>query len=217
MPAYQDAGNAYQSAGSAYQDGAALVAVPDVVGQTQASGTTELEADAFVVAVATAYSSTVATGLIISQSPAAGSMQPSGATVTITVSLGPEGSSGGWFTFLNTYEHQQAKRRAEAKRRRELEEETERIEDATDREIAQLLRVQEAQDAKRQNLARLTELARQNADLEAARQYSERVAKAYQAVLEKGSIAAAERLEKELRRAKDEEEFLLLAIMLLTE
>lgn len=138
-------------------------------------------------------------------------------SVTVVAVTATSRPVGGWLTFLNTYEQQSARRREEARKRRELEEETEQIEDSTDREIAQLLRVQEAKDAKRANLARLTELARQNADLEAARQYSERVAKAYQAVLEKGSIAAAERLEKELRKAREEEDFLLLAIMLLIE
>ena len=69
------------------QQGAA-VTVPNVVGQSQASGTTTLEGDGFVVAVATAYSSSVAEGLIISQSPAAGAEAGEGSTVTITVSLG---------------------------------------------------------------------------------------------------------------------------------
>jgi hypothetical protein len=90
MPAYQDAGLAYQSAGLAFQDGASLVEVPDVVGETQAAGTLELETALFDVAVTTAYSPTVAIGLIISQSPAGGEDAPEGATVTITVSLGPE-------------------------------------------------------------------------------------------------------------------------------
>lgn len=64
------------------------VTVPDVVGQTQASGTTELEGEGFVVAVATAYSSSVAAGVIISQAPIAGAQALPGSTVTITVSLG---------------------------------------------------------------------------------------------------------------------------------
>lgn len=66
------------------------VVIPDVVAQSQASGTAELEGDGFVVAVATAYSSTVAAGDIISQSPAAGIEAPAGSTVTITVSLGDQ-------------------------------------------------------------------------------------------------------------------------------
>lgn len=72
---------------------AVLVEVPDVVSQSQASGTSELEGEGFVVAVQTAYSDTVASGDIISQSPTAGSEAAEGSTVTITVSLGPEPES----------------------------------------------------------------------------------------------------------------------------
>ena len=66
------------------------VEVPDVVGETQAQATTDLEAVLFVVAVQTAYSASVAVGLVISQDPIGGSFAASGSTVTITVSLGPE-------------------------------------------------------------------------------------------------------------------------------
>ena len=202
------------------EEAADLVEVPDVVGETQSAGTTTLETALFVVAVATAYSASVASGNIISQSPTAGSFAAEGSTVTITVSLGrePEAeATGGWFAFLNTYERQLADRRDRERKRRELEEETDRIEDATDRQIAQLLREQEAKDARRAELERLTALARSNADIEAARQYSERVAKALQAAIERGTLEAAQRLEKELRKAQEEEQFLLLAIMLAAE
>jgi hypothetical protein len=67
-----------------------LVEVPDVVGQTQASGTAELEGVAFVVSVQNAYSGSVAAGDIISQSPTAGTQRPEGSVVFIVVSLGPE-------------------------------------------------------------------------------------------------------------------------------
>lgn len=76
--------------GPVWQGSAALVEVPDVIGETQAAGTATLEGVAFVVAVETAYSSTVAAGLIIEQSPAAGIEAAEGSTVTITVSLGPQ-------------------------------------------------------------------------------------------------------------------------------
>lgn len=69
----------------------AAATVPDVVGQTEANGTLELEGDGFVVAVVTAASSTVAAGLIISQDPVAGSSAAPGSTVTITVSTGDTG------------------------------------------------------------------------------------------------------------------------------
>lgn len=66
-----------------------LIAVPNVVGLTQAAATTALTAAGFVVAILTTYSSTVALNVVISESPAAGSLQPSGLTITLVVSLGP--------------------------------------------------------------------------------------------------------------------------------
>src|SRR5688572_26932117 len=73
---------------------AELVEVPDVVGETQAAGTTTLEGVGFVVSVSTAYSAGVAVGLIISQSPEGGEFAASGSTVAIVVSLGPQSQGG---------------------------------------------------------------------------------------------------------------------------
>lgn len=73
----------------------APVEVPDVVGETQANGTTTLEGEGFVVAVATAYSNVVPAGTIISQDPAGGEFAAVGSTVTITVSLGEQPVSTG--------------------------------------------------------------------------------------------------------------------------
>lgn len=71
-----------------------VTVVADVVGQTQASGTTQLSSDGFLVSVVTAYSATVATGIIISQDPVSGTQAATGSTVTITVSLGPQVDHG---------------------------------------------------------------------------------------------------------------------------
>ena len=197
------------------------VEVPDVVGETQAAGTTELETALFVVSVATAYSDLVAEGLIISQSPEGGEFAASGSTVTITVSLGPEPvvvsddqPTGGWL-FLNLYEAEQRRRRKRDKERRELEEETDRIEDELDRAIAQELRKQEAIDEKRDNLNRLKEIAKKNADLEAVRAYSERVHTAFVRALAQENYSALEALDRELRRAQEEEDFMAQALMIL--
>lgn len=80
----------------------APVEVPDVVGETQAAGTATLEGEGFTVVVATAYSSVVPVGEIISQEPEGGEFASAGSIVTITVSLGEQpapatgvGSSGG--------------------------------------------------------------------------------------------------------------------------
>src|SRR5687767_4565893 len=125
---------------------AVLVEVPDVVGETQAAGTTELETALFVVSVTTAYSPSVAVGLIISQDPEGGQFASEGSTVTITVSLGPEPvseeTSGGW-QFLIDYELERRRRREREKRQQALEAETDEIQDDLDRAIAQELRKQE--------------------------------------------------------------------------
>jgi hypothetical protein len=196
------------------------VEVPDVVGDTQAAGTLELETALFVVSVTTAYSPSVALGLIISQDPIGGTFAASGSTVEIVVSLGPEPvvvppsaaeeSSGGW-AFHNAYDLELRRRRKRKKEQEELEAETERIEDELDRNIAQLMREQEAIDAKREDLNRLKELAQKHADLEAARQYSERVATAFARALAQGNFSAMEALDRELQRARDDEDLMTMA------
>lgn len=194
-----------------------LVTVPDVVGETEAAGTATLEGEGFVVSVSTAYSSTVAVGLIISQDPAGGVEYPQGGTVAIVVSLGEapappaqdEGFAGG---FVVAYEREQARRLRERKRRRELEEESERIEEETTREIARLLREQEAKDARRAELQRLSQLVDTYARRGPETELSERVQKAITKAATKGTNWALYALERELQRAAEEEQFLLQAM-----
>jgi len=67
--------------------GAAPVAVPSVIGQTQTNATQILQAKGFNVSVKSDPTSSQPTGQVISQSPNGGTAPP-GATVTITVSGG---------------------------------------------------------------------------------------------------------------------------------
>ena len=63
--------------------------VPNVVGMTQAAAESAITAvDSLTANVSTAYSDTVAAGLVISQGPVGGSVVPIGSTVSIVVSLG---------------------------------------------------------------------------------------------------------------------------------
>lgn len=133
---------------------------------------------------------------------------------SVTVAEAEATSSGGGWLFLNHYESELQRRKARERRRRELEEETERIEAQLDRQIAQELRKQEALDDKRENLSRLAEIAKQSADIEAARQYSERVAVAYARALTKGNFSALEALDRELQRAREEEDFLIMSVLM---
>jgi hypothetical protein len=67
-----------------------LVNVPSVKGQTKSSAQSELESAGLALgSVGGAYSSSVAAGLVISQSPAAGADVEPGTAVSITVSKGP--------------------------------------------------------------------------------------------------------------------------------
>jgi 6-phosphogluconolactonase (cycloisomerase 2 family) len=73
------------------------VAVPNVVGLTQAAATASIVSAALVLGnTTTISSSTVASGSIISQSPAAATTVQSGSTVNVTVS----GAAGGDFAYV---------------------------------------------------------------------------------------------------------------------
>jgi len=66
------------------------VTVPNVVGKTQANASSALTSAGLTVGTITqAYSSTVASGNVISQSPASGTSVASGTAVNLTVSKGP--------------------------------------------------------------------------------------------------------------------------------
>lgn len=73
------------------------VTVPNVVGKTQSSATSDIQNVGLKVSVVEEYSDSVAAGTVISQSPSSGNVS-SGSTITITVSKGsqtPEPSDGG--------------------------------------------------------------------------------------------------------------------------
>ncbi len=121
------------------------------------------------------------------------------------------------WAFLNDYDAELQRRRARDQFRKLLDDETEQIQDDLDREIARELRKQEAIDERRKDLDKLAEIAKANADLEAARQYSERIATAYARAIAKGSFSALEALDRELRQAREEEEFLLTVLLMLAD
>jgi hypothetical protein len=66
------------------------ITVPNVVGKTQAAASSALTSAGLTVGTITqAYSSTVASGNVISQSPVSGTSVASGTAVNLTVSKGP--------------------------------------------------------------------------------------------------------------------------------
>jgi beta-lactam-binding protein with PASTA domain/tRNA A-37 threonylcarbamoyl transferase component Bud32 len=64
--------------------------VPDVVGKTQDTATARLSSAGFRVQIDTAFSDTVASGKVISSTPASGVRSPYGSEVGLVVSLGPQ-------------------------------------------------------------------------------------------------------------------------------
>jgi hypothetical protein len=190
------------------------VLVPDVVGQSQASGTAELEGEGFVVAVATAFSSTVPAGDIISQSPTAGTEAAAGSTVTITVSLGDAPAQADTPTggFLYAYELEQTRRRRERREQEEREEEARALQDKVDREIALLLRAKEAEDERDAELARLKALVREHSSEQL--ELSDRAKVAYVRALTQANFSALEALDREIQRQLEEEEAAILMLLL---
>lgn len=127
----------------------------------------------------------------------------------------PEQPTGGGYAFHNEYDayeqRRNARRRAE-KRRREEEAE---IKDKVDREIAQLLRVQEEKDAEREDLARIQALADQYAGQGSRLGLPKRVSTAILKAHEERSRNALEQVMREIERMREEEEFALIAALLL--
>jgi hypothetical protein len=209
LDAFSDSAFLFEEAG---------VLVPNVVGQSQASATTELEGDGFVVAVSTAHSSIVPAGDVISQSPAAGLEVPAGSTVTITVSLGEaatppvqENAGGG---FLMRFESGLDRRRKRQQELEEAEEAIQQLTDSVDREIATLLQKQERQDEADEDLKRLQQLVAGFADREAEQAMSERVRTALTRAQTQANVSAFLALDRELQRMLEEEEFAVLMMLL---
>jgi eukaryotic-like serine/threonine-protein kinase len=73
--------------------GVKTVAVPDVLDQTEASASSELDAAGFQVQVISAPSDSTPEGFVSAQSPDPGTEATEGSTVTITVSTGPATTS----------------------------------------------------------------------------------------------------------------------------
>lgn len=185
--------------------------VPDVVGETEAQATIDIEAVGLVVSAEIAYSGVVAAGLVISQDPTGGAEVSPGSTVTITVSLGDapvvdQTPTGGWEGF----EHHFFLRKKRREEEEELREHEETIQEQIDRDIARLLHEQERKGAERADLERLKALVKRSAiktDLDS-------VDKAFAKAKENLSRANLLRLQKEMERMLDEEDDLLALILL---
>jgi hypothetical protein len=70
------------------------IIVPDVEGKSREAATAELEGSRLKVTVQKAFSTKAESGIVVRQSPAAGSVRPLNSTVTIIVSDGPPPENG---------------------------------------------------------------------------------------------------------------------------
>ena len=70
--------------------GAEVITVPNVVGQTKANAVSALEAAGFKVTLTQEHSNTVPAGNVIRQTPASGTSQEKGTSISLCVSLGAE-------------------------------------------------------------------------------------------------------------------------------
>jgi TolA-binding protein len=117
--------------------------------------------------------------------------------------------SGGFLYDYGLYLRRAAKKR---RRQKELEEEARALKDKVDREIAELLRLQEVEDEKRDNLARLQRLVQKHS--KDALELSDRAKIAYVRALTQANFSALEALDRELQRMIEEEEITALMILL---
>ena len=117
--------------------------------------------------------------------------------------------SGG---FLYHYERERIRRSSKRREQEELEEDAHALKDQMDREIALLLRQQEAADERRAELERLQRLVRDHS--RNALELTDRAKIAYVRALTQANFSAMEALDRELQRQLDEEEITALMILL---
>lgn len=117
-------------------------------------------------------------------------------------------TGGFWFD----YDRERARRDRERKRRLEEEEKAQHIKNELDRALAIAQRELEAEDARKQELARLTEIVKYNID---NLPVSEKVVGYAREAIKKQTYSVMERLERELKKAKEEEDFILKAAEIL--
>ena len=133
---------------------------------------------------------------------------------------GFETRSGGarpW-AMLGIYDRYSEEKRQREAEQRQVHEKVRAIKDKTDAEIARHMHEQLEYEARTEEIGKLEVLVKAGHDqreAELARAYNAGVAKAYERALQIGTFAAVEAFEREMERAMEEEEFLLLAIVTL--
>lgn len=127
------------------------------------------------------------------------------------VAVSVDAPTAGWW---NLYDLEMVRRERERKKRKKLEEEAEQLQDTIDKELVKALLAEKKNQDRVAELKRLSALAeRHMSRVEAT--VSPAVMQAAEAAITRGNYSAMERFERELRRAKEEEEFLAMAVEML--
>jgi len=124
--------------------------------------------------------------------------------------------SGGW-AFLGIYDRYKERKTEREKQEQETVKHIKELE-GIDSEIAELLHIDEVRARQDLEIAELEQLVAdsfRNKEIAAAKAYSEKVAKAYIRAVQQGNYSAYQALEREMDRAREEEDFLLLALAML--
>ncbi len=124
--------------------------------------------------------------------------------------------SGGW-AMHGFYDRYLAEQQERDEERKQVKKSLESL-DKTDADIARLLHRQlerEARDAEIASLEAMVSSSYTKRQGKLASQYNERVAKAYIRAATQGNFSSLEAFEREMDRAREEEEFLLIAMVVL--
>jgi len=124
---------------------------------------------------------------------------------------------GGWDKLSQFDGHLERKRREEEEQERRKAE-IDAIQSKLDRDIARIFARQQKQEQREKQLADLEQLIAinfNNADLPKVREFSQTVERAFVRAQQQGNISAVEAFEREFEQAREEEDFLLLAMIML--
>ena len=125
--------------------------------------------------------------------------------------------TGGWDKLSQFDDHIQKKRR-EDEEQQQIFEQIREIESPVDSEIARILQADAKREQTEQRLADLEQLVARNfrnEDLPKVKAFSEKVARAFIRANVQGNFSAIQAFERELERAIEEDEFLLMALIML--
>lgn len=134
----------------------------------------------------------------------------------VPVVVTPEARATGGWDFLMKFDHFRDKRDSDKEERDKIQEEITEIADDVAREIAEILQkdlITAAREKELQSLELLVASSFRNEDIPKAKAHG--VAKAFVRAAVQSNFSAMEALEREMDRIREDEEFLMLAMVIL--